>query len=68
MITQHPLDNYTILRAIELIDRYMFVLQKDKSDVGQEHLKYISTVLHNLRNALKFNAQVLIEDDQAYQG
>lgn len=46
----------------------MFVLQKDKSDVGQEHLKYISTVLHNLRNALKFNAQVLIEDDQAYQG
>lgn len=66
MITQHPVDNQTLLRAIELLDRYMFTLQDDKQKEAEQHLQYVGIVLHNLRNALKVKARFDIEDDQAY--
>lgn len=68
MTGTHPIDHQTLLRAIDLLDRYNFILQDDKTPEGREHLKYTGVVLHNLRNAMKFNAQILIEDDQAYHG
>lgn len=68
MITHHPVDNPTLFRAIELLDRYRFVLQKDSSEEACQHIEYIEVILSNLRNALKLKARVEIEDDQAYHG
>jgi len=47
------IDLETLLRVIELLDRYMFILQDDTAKEAENHKKYIGITLYKLRDLLK---------------
>lgn len=53
MITQHPIDNLSLMRAIELLEHYRFLMNTTLPQVSKHEDDYITVTIKNLRNALK---------------
>ncbi len=53
MMTYHQIDSFTLMKAIELLDKYSWSLTTKDCSASTDEREYLAMTLRSLRNAMK---------------